>query len=143
MKIAKTEDVKTPVRSGRAAGIDFFVPNKFETKTVEPGDNILVSLGIKVKIPENYCLIAFNKSGVAKQGLTVGACVVDEDYQGVIHLHLFNVSKNPVQIVAGQKIIQFLLMPVSHDIIEEVSESEIHPEKTQRGEGAFGSTGIV
>lgn len=141
MKIAKTEDVKTPVRSGRAAGIDFFIPNNFETKVVEPGDNILVSLGIKVSLPKDYCLIAFNKSGVAKQGLTVGACVVDEDYQGVVHLHLFNVSKSPVQIVAGQKIIQFLLMPVSHDEIEEVTEKEIHPEKTERGEGAFGSTG--
>lgn len=144
ISIAKTKDVKTPTRSGRAAGTDFFIPNDFPVTVVQPGDDILIELGIKVKIPSNYCLIAFNKSGVAIQGLSVGACVIDEDYQGELHLHLFNVSKQPVRIMGGQKIIQFLLLPVwweQHGIFE-VPLHELYPEKTERGEGAFGSTGI-
>jgi len=141
MKITKIKDVKTPQRSGRSAGIDFFIPNDFPITTINPGEDIFLELGIKVAIPRNYCLIAFNKSGVAIKGLTVGACVVDEDYQGPIHLHLFNVSKQPVKIMNGQKIIQFLLLPVWHEEIEEVPLSELYSESSQRGEGGFGSTG--
>lgn len=141
MQIAKTKNVKTPQRSGRAAGIDFFIPEDFEKQFVSPGNHILVDLGIKVNIPAGFCLIAFNKSSIATKGLTVGACVIDEDYQGVIHLHLFNVSENAVEIQPGQKIIQFLLMPVSHETFELVSEQDIHPKETTRGTGGFGSTG--
>jgi dUTP pyrophosphatase len=141
MKISKTKDVKTPQRSGRAAGIDFFIPNDFSVTTINPGEDILIDLGIKVSIPKDYCLIAFNKSGVAIKGLSVGACVIDEDYQGPIHLHLFNVSKNPVKIMFGQKIIQFLLIPVWHQDIEEVPIHELYSEKSERGSGGFGSTG--
>lgn len=141
MKISKIKDVKTPQRSGRAAGIDFFIPNDFPVTTINPGEDILIELGIKVSIPRNYCLIAFNKSGVAIKGLSVGACVIDEDYQGQLHLHLFNVSKHPVKIMSGQKIIQFLLMPVWHEEIEEVDITELHTEISSRGEGGFGSTG--
>lgn len=141
MNISKVKDVKTPVRSGRSAGIDFFIPNDFPVTTINPGEDILIELGVKVAIPKDYCLIAFNKSGVAIKGLSVGACVIDEGYQGQLHLHLFNVSKHPVKIMSGQKIIQFLLIPVWHTEIFEVPVEQLHTEVSQRGEGGFGSTG--
>jgi dUTP pyrophosphatase len=90
-------------------------------------------------------LVAFNKSGVAtKRNLTVGACVVDEDYQGEIHIHLTNVGTETQEIKAGEKIVQFLLMPIVYEGLEEVlSEDELWEGKvTERGEGGFGSTGV-
>jgi len=75
MKVQKLRNVKTPSRGTSAsAGIDFYVPEDFETTTLKPGQSVLIPSGIRVQIPRGYALIAFNKSGVAvKQGLSVGA----------------------------------------------------------------------
>jgi dUTP pyrophosphatase len=87
-------------------------------------------------------LTAFNKSGVAtKQLLIKGAEVCDEDYQGEIHIHVINVGTTDQLITPGQKLIQFVLVPVFYDIIEEVLFDQLYSETTERGEGGFGSTG--
>lgn len=142
MKIQKTRRVKTPTRgTNLSAGIDFYVPDHFPNTTLRPGESVNIPSGIKVQVPRGYALIAFNKSGVAsKQGLTVGATVVDEDYEGEVHLHMINVSNSNQVIISGQKLVQFLLIPVFYDEIEEVQE--LAKRNTQRGAGGFGSTGI-
>jgi dUTP pyrophosphatase len=102
---------------------------------------VLIPSGIKAHVPSGYALIAFNKSGVAvKQGLTVGACVVDEDYEGEIHLHMTNVNNKYTTIVPGQKLVQFVLVSVNYQNVEEVNE--LPTRNTQRGSGGFGSTGL-
>ena len=145
MKFAKIRDVKTPTRGTQgSAGIDFYVPNDYPNslRRIEPGDRYFIPSGIKANVPEGYALIAMNKSGVAlKKGLMVGACVVDSDYQGEIHLHLVNVSDSFARIEAGEKLVQFLLVPVDHCNVE-VDESELFEEETTRGSGGFGSTGV-
>ena len=146
MKISKIRDVKTPTRGTQgSAGIDFYVPNDYPNslRRIEPGDRYFIPSGIKANVPEGYALIAMNKSGVAlKKGLMVGACVVDSDYQGEIHLHLVNVSNSFARIEAGEKLVQFLLVPVDHCNVEVVDESELFEEETTRGSGGFGSTGV-
>ena len=142
MKISKIRPVKTPERgTGRSAGIDFFVPEGFETIMLEHGKSVRILSGIRVEVPQGYALIAFNKSGIALKGLQVGACVIDEDYQGEVSLHVFNTfNQEPIKIEANQKLVQFILVPVSYDNIEVIDDSEMHPEETERGEGGFGST---
>lgn len=146
MKILKVRDVKTPNRANKTdAGIDFYVPNDFKEIFVYPGEDILIPSGIKAAIPNGYALVANNKSGVAtKKKLICGAAVVDESYQGEIHIHLINFGKYPVKISPGEKIIQFLLEKQEYCSIEEVSsEDELYGGLiTTRGEGGFGSTGI-
>lgn len=144
MKILKIRDVKTPSRgTTKSAGIDFFVPNDFPITTIWPQSDILIPSGIKVQVPKNKALIAFNKSGVAtKMGLTIGACVIDEDYQGEIHLHLINASAFNVTIQPGDKIAQFILLDMDYDGVEEVyTLGQLFTEESERGEGGFGSTG--
>ena len=144
MKYTKTKDVKSPVRANPTdAGIDFFVPNDFGAVTLEPGQDILIDAGIKVIVPEGYALIFKEKSGIAtKRKLTIGACVVDSDYRGNVHLHLFNNGTTIQSIEAGDKITQGLIVPVSLCQTEEVS-GEVYDEycNTERGDGGFGSTG--
>jgi dUTPase len=68
--------------------------------------------------------------------------VVDEDYQGEVHLHVRNISTDVQFIDNGTKLVQAILVPVLYEDVEEVeSEEELFPEKTVRGEGGFGSTG--
>ena len=146
MKITKTRNVKTPTRGTQgSAGIDFYVPNDYPNslRRVEPGERFFIPSGIKANVPEGYALIAFNKSGVAlKKGLMVGACVVDSDYQGEIHLHLVNTSCKAVTIEPGEKLTQFLLIPVDHCAVEVVDEQDLFEVETDRGSGGFGSTGV-
>lgn len=144
LKISKTRNVKTPIRgTSGSAGIDFFVPEDFETVSIMPGNSVFIPSGIKAKVPEAYALIAFNKSGVAlKKSLQVGACVVDSDYEGEIHIHLVNVGTTPTTVQAGDKMVQFLLTPISHCGIDVVPEEELFAgSSSERGAGGFGSTG--
>jgi dUTP pyrophosphatase len=142
MKFLKIRDVKSPSRgTSKSAGIDLFIPNDFENRTLNPGDSILIPAGLKANVPDNYAFIAFNKSGVAtKQSLSVGACVVDEDYEGEIHLHLINVGRSHTTIKPGQKLTQFILIPVSYMDVHVLEE--LPDRNTERGAGGFGSTGL-
>tara|TARA_B100000674_G_scaffold125361_1_gene96308 strand:+ start:128 stop:571 length:444 start_codon:yes stop_codon:yes gene_type:complete len=146
MKICKIRNVKTPRRGTEgSAGIDFFVPDDYpkDLCSIRPGERFFIPSGIKANVPDGYALIAFNKSGVAlKKGLMVGAAVVDSDYQGEIHLHLVNTSDKNVTIEPGEKLTQFLLIPVDHSMIEVVDQNKLFVTETSRGAGGFGSTGI-
>lgn len=162
MKILKVRNVKTPTRgTDKSAGIDFYVPEDFESVYMGPGVDVLIPSGIKANIPEGYMLMAAEKSGVtassyacrqagrepkpeAFRTVTVlGAKIIDEDYQGEIHIHIINVGSYGVTIKPGMKIAQFILVPVLYDTIEEVtSEEELYNGvETQRGKCGFGSTG--
>ena len=162
MKILKVRNVKTPTRgTDKSAGIDFYVPEDFKSFSLLPFDDLLIPSGIKANIPEGYMLMASEKSGVTttkdacKQAgrepkpeafispTVLGAKIVDEDYQGEIHIHIINVGCQSITIKPGMKIAQFILVPVLYDTIEEVtSEEELYNGvETQRGKGGFGSTG--
>lgn len=147
LKFKKTRKVKNPTRGTQfSAGVDFYVPEDLDPgfgSKIGPGDDILIPSGIKASIPQNTALVAFNKSGVAvKKGFSVGACVIDSDYQGEIYIHLYNRTNKYLDAPKpGEKIIQFLLLPVLLADIE-MYESELFTETTERGAGGFGSTGI-
>lgn len=159
MKYSKIRDVKSPERgTPESAGIDFFIPNDFKSRIVFGGEDILIPSGIKVNIPKGYMLMAADKSGIVtssfaareagrkpksdafESSVIIGAKIVDEDYQGEIHIHLINVGNEPIQLYKGMKIAQFILVPVSYESLEEVLETELYSSTTQRGEGGFGST---
>jgi len=143
MKISKVREVKTPTRgTPYSAGIDFYVPEDHFPIMVRPGESAIIPSGIKANVPSGYAFVAFNKSGIAlKKSLMVGACVVDEDYQGEIHLHVINVGTQDQRISPGEKLIQLLLVKVSYDDVEETGEENLFSTLSIRGSGGFGSTG--
>ena len=104
---------------------------------VNPHESVLIPLGIKVRIPDSYCLVFFNRSGIAsKKCFYRGAGVIDSNFRGTLMLNLTNVSNKSQYIFAGEKIIQGLLLPVPEVTIEEGKVEN----DTERGEGGFGST---
>lgn len=139
LKFQRIRDVDMPRKAyNSSAGIDFFIPRSWnwQMHTIKPGFSALIPSGIRAEIPDGWCLVAFNKSGLGAMGLTVGACVVDSEYRGEIHLNVFNHSTKEITIKEGQKLIQFLLLPVPPiEIVEEEVSSE-----TERGANGFGST---
>lgn len=145
MKILKVRDVKTPNRgTSQSAGLDFFIPNDFKARSLAPNESVLIPSGIKANVPEDCALVAFNKSGIAvKKKLLVGACVIDADYLGEIHIDLKNVGNQSVRLEPGDKIIQLLCLSVKYVSVEEMGDEEELFEGivTERGPDGFGSTG--
>jgi dUTP pyrophosphatase len=143
MRIQKVRQVQTPSRANQFdAGLDFFIPDDmhWETFTVHPGCHLKIPSGIKADVPLGCALVCLEKSGIATKGLIIGAKVVDAGYQGEIHIHVMNPTKDPVVIKAGQKIAQFILIPLLLPTVQ-VVEGELFTALSSRGEGGFGSTG--
>lgn len=142
MKIQKIREVKTPTRgTSKSAGIDFYTPDDLTPILLGPGEDALIPSGIKAQVPAGHALVAFNKSGVAtKNKLIKGAEVVDEDYQGEIHIHVFNNGRTTTMINPGQKLMQFVLLQVNYEDVEVVES--LDQIESERGEGGFGSTGV-
>ena len=133
----ETTDIKLPTRANHDdAGMDVYSP--IDVDILPRGDS-LISLGFSVEFPKGYALIFKEKSGRAtKNKLDVGACVVDAGYRGIVHAHLINNSDNVVSIKKGEKISQFLIVPVWQGNCIEVANIT---NDTTRGSGGFGSTG--
>ena len=170
LKYILTRNVKKPERgTPLSAGIDLFVPEfdddfiqraeevnphmkyriqKGKPITLYTNERVLIPAGIKFNFNdtnENYALIAFNKSGVAhKKGLIVGSCVVDQDYQGEVHISIINTGMIYQHINEGEKIVQFILLPIAvPKLVMSENKFDFFAKKTERGEGGFGSTDSV
>lgn len=159
MRFLKVRDVKSPERGTQySAGIDFFVPNDFVTCALAPGEDALIPSGIKVGLPPGTMLMGADKSGIAssanakwragmkakdalpESAVVIGAKIIDEDYPGEVHIHLINVGEEFVTIKPGQKIAQFIIVPVLYSTPEEVkSQEELRIPQTERT-GGFSST---
>ena len=146
LKFTKIANVKSPKRANPTdAGIDFFIPDDFMETWIQPNGSILIHGGLKVKVPKGYALIFFNKSGVAtKKDLVLGACVVDQDYQGELMYNLHNIGNHEQVLKPGDKIVQGVLLSMAYMETEEIpTVEELYNGSTStRGEGGFGSTGV-
>ncbi|QDP51312.1 MAG: putative deoxyuridine 5'-triphosphate nucleotidohydrolase [Prokaryotic dsDNA virus sp.] len=147
------EDAKLPLRAHATdAGMDLFYCPNGEKKLydctrsyyIPPRESRLLPTGIKVEVPYGHMLEIKNKSGIAsKRQLITGACVVDPGYDGEVFVNLHNIGIVTQKIRAGEKIAQAVLIPILHCGIEEVGDPERLNRGSTRGEGGFGSTGIL
>ena len=126
--------------SAGAAGADLYALPEGDPITVNPGETVMIHTGLSMAIPEGYVGLNFARSGLAsKQGLApankVG--VIDSDYRGELMVALHNHGCTPRTVLPGDRVAQFLIMPV---IMAQFTEVDCLDE-TERGAGGFGSTG--
>ncbi|MGI6539007.1 MAG: dUTP diphosphatase [Caldicoprobacterales bacterium] len=121
------------------AGLDLF---SIEEAVLSPGDSKLIRTGIKIELPKGTEAQIRPRSGLAlKHQITIlnTPGTVDEGYRGEIGVIIINHGKADFQVKKGMKIAQMVIKPVLHVEIEEVSRLT----NSQRGEGGFGSSGIL
>jgi len=129
--------------SMNAAGADLYAclsDEQMPMITINPGQTVMVSVGIKTEFTPGFAALIHARSGLAtKKGLApankVG--VIDADYRGEWFVALHNHSNLPQVIEDGERIAQVLFQEVEHPEFVEVEELS----ETERGEGGFGSTG--
>lgn len=164
------ETLKPKCNVGFDAGIDLMCPpysKEFEVifksenpgKTIDedsnghyilvpPHGDVNINSGLYTRFPNNIALIAFNKSGVAtKQKLICGACVDDSSYEGLLHLHMINISDEPQKIYLGNKVVQWVPVKIAKgfEVYKETETSKakfFKGHKSERKNRGFGSTGL-
>jgi dUTP pyrophosphatase len=98
----------------------------------------LVKTGIAVAVPGGCYGRVAPRSGLAlKNGIDIGAGVIDEDYRGEVGVILFNLNSEPFEVKKSDRIAQFICERIVYPQLEEVDELD----STERGAGGFGSTG--
>ncbi len=113
-----------------------------EDIVLKPLERALIPTGIAIKLPDSdYGAFIFARSGLAtKKGITLSNCVgvVDSDYTGEIKVGLINLSSEEYTLTKGERIAQMVIMSVAQAQFNVTDEIE----KTERGSGGFGSTGV-
>lgn len=106
------------------------------------GKSVLLGTGIKCEIPDGYYLEVKNRSSMSvKQGILVGAGIIDKNFDGELKVNLQNVTGNGLEkIEPFQKIAQMVLLPKPKYIWEESLIDDLN-QNSQRGEKGFGSSG--
>lgn len=83
--------------------------------------------------PEASMLQANDKSGVSsKKKLKVTASIIDSPYTGEIHHVVFNTTNEPVRINLGEKLVQYIHIPIYLTQPEEINMSEFEKLKTEK-----------
>ena len=125
----------------RPGNYSYYIDEQAKKILLAPHERLMIPSGIKIRGHEQIALNAHNKSGIGvKKGLDRLAEVIDEDYQGEMHLSIVNTSNFIVEICENEKLIQFLEVHVDYSDIEETTEQDLFTETTERGTGGFGST---
>ena len=123
----------------QSAGVDLRA-NLEEPLVLEPLQRALVPTGLYIALPPGYEAQVRPRSGLAaKHGITVlnSPGTVDADYRGELKTILVNLSREPFEIVPGERIAQMVI--ARHEQVEWEQVQEL--DATQRGAGGFGSTG--
>jgi len=106
-----------------------------------PDDCELIPTGLAVHIAEpDVAGMILPRSGLGhRHGIVLGNLVglIDSDYQGPLMISCWNRSDHPFRIEIGERIAQFILVPILRAELEIVESFE----SSARGTGGFGHTG--
>jgi dUTP pyrophosphatase len=123
-----------------SAGMDLRA-NICESLILKPLERVIVKTGLFIALPAGLEAQVRPRSGLAaKRGVTVlnSPGTVDADYRGEIGVILVNLSNEDFLIKDGERIAQLII--AKH---EQITWKEVLIlDKTERGEGGFGSTGV-
>ena len=101
---------------------------------IGPHTTCVIPSGIRgILEPEASMLQANDKSGVSsKKKLKVTASIIDSPYTGEIHHVVFNTSNEPVIIDLGEKLVQYIHIPIYLTQPYEINMSEFEKLKTEK-----------
>lgn len=144
VKIKLTRGMSAPeyATSGSAAVDLRAALEENEVVTIAPGERALIPTGLAIS-PESSDVVGIiaGRSGLGvKKGVTLSNCigVIDSDYRGEICVGLINHGNEPFEVRRGDRIAQMMFMPVLHATFLPTDDLD----KTERGEGGFGHTGV-
>ena len=109
----------------------------FDRVHIAPHETIKLPTGWAFQPPEGYMLQILQRSGLASKGLIPLGGILDEDYTGEVIVIMLNTTDKYLSINNGDRVAQMAIRPYYQGEFELVNELD----ETERGDGAFGSTG--
>ena len=146
VKYKKFDDTKElflpSYQTDGASGMDLM---SIENVVISANSRMIISTNLTVEIPQGYEIQIRPRSGLAaKHGITVlnTPGTIDSDYRGEIKVILYNSSNEDYHIHSGDRIAQMVLAKVEKIILAKIADKD-ELSVTDRGEGGFGSTGLM
>jgi dUTP pyrophosphatase len=106
-----------------------------------PGERAAVPTGVAVELPRGHAGLVLPRSGLAARhgiALVNAPGLIDEGYRGELRVLLLNTDRaRPVELAAGDRIAQLVVVAVAGVEVEEAPELGA----SARGAGGFGSSG--
>ena len=124
-----------------AAGMDLCA-HVYGEFVIRPGERAAVPCGFKIAMPMGYEAQIRPRSGLGlRHGISMPNApgTIDADYRGEVSVLLINHGQEDFVIRRGDRIAQMVINKVERIDFEQVDSL---PE-SRRGEGGFGSTGII
>ncbi len=141
VRLAHARDLALPdYATAAAAGADLLAAIEQDIE-LAPLERKIVPTGISIALPVGFEAQVRPRSGLAaKNGVTLvnSPGTIDADYRGEIGVILINLSKEPFRISRGMRIAQLVVARHARAVWREVGELD----RTARGAGGFGSTGV-
>jgi dUTP pyrophosphatase len=142
VRLAHGRDLALPdYATASAAGADLLAAIDQDI-VLAPLERRIVPTGISIALPVGFEAQVRPRSGLAaKHGVTVANApgTIDADYRGEVGVILINLGKEPFLITRGMRIAQMVIARHARAVWREVSELD----RTARGAGGFGSTGVT
>lgn len=99
-----------------------------EAIEIEPGQTVLVKTGMAIYIHDvNFAGLILPRSGLGhKHGIVLGNLVglIDSDYQGELMVSVWNRGQTTFRLEPGERLAQYVLVPVVQAEFEQVEEFE-------------------
>jgi len=108
-----------------------------EVVSLAAGETKAVGTGLAFEFPPEFGALVQDRSGLALQGITTLAGVIDPGYRGELKVVVTNLGAKTLDIKPGDRVAQLRIV---RRIEAEFTESESLAE-TQRNVRGFGSTG--
>ena len=138
MRICRLDKDMPPLAYAKAGDVAFDLRSVEDNHILKPMEWKVFRTGIKMELPEAHVGNIRDRSGIAaKSGIHTMAGIIDPGFRGEIGVVLINLSGKYFLVEKYMRIAQMLVQPVKIVTFEEVEELS----ETERGEGAFGSTG--
>jgi dUTP pyrophosphatase len=142
VRLAHAHDLALPhYATAAAAGADLLAAIDHDIE-LGPLERKIVPTGISIALPVGFEAQVRPRSGLAaKNGVTLvnSPGTIDADYRGEIGVIMINLSREPFRISRGMRIAQLVVARHARAVWREVSELD----RTARGAGGFGSTGVT
>ncbi|HEU0318574.1 MAG TPA: dUTP diphosphatase [Solirubrobacteraceae bacterium] len=140
MKVARLRpEAILPTRAYAGdAGLDLYA---CEPVRLAPGERASVPTGVAVAIPDGQAGLVLPRSGLAVRhgvALVNAPGLIDAGYRGEVRVLLLNTDSTvPVELAAGDRIAQLVLIRIQTPVVEEVAELP----RSERDNRGFGSSG--
>ena len=109
--------------------------------TIQPAETVLIPTALSIELPEGFEAQVRPRSGLAIKhqiGILNSPGTIDSDYRGEVKVIMSNFGMQPFVVRRGDRIAQMVIQRYAR--VEWVEVEDL--EKTARGGGGFGHTGV-